>query len=35
VRWYLDNEAWIAQVRSGEYRDWMARNYAQRGELGG
>jgi len=32
VRWYLDNEVWIAQVRSGEYRDWMTRNYAQRGE---
>jgi dTDP-glucose 4,6-dehydratase len=32
VGWYLENEAWIAQIRSGEYRDWMARNYAQRGE---
>jgi dTDP-glucose 4,6-dehydratase len=31
VRWYLENGAWIDQVRSGEYRDWMARNYAQRG----
>jgi dTDP-glucose 4,6-dehydratase len=32
VRWYLDNDAWIAQIRSGEYREWMARNYAHRGE---
>jgi dTDP-glucose 4,6-dehydratase len=34
VRWYLDNAEWTRQVRSGEYRDWMARNYARRGERG-
>ncbi|PKL08145.1 MAG: dTDP-glucose 4,6-dehydratase [Spirochaetae bacterium HGW-Spirochaetae-7] len=30
VRWYLDNPAWIARVRSGEYRTWMERNYGSR-----
>jgi dTDP-glucose 4,6-dehydratase len=32
VRWYLEHGEWIAEVRSGEYRSWMDRNYAQRGE---
>jgi dTDP-glucose 4,6-dehydratase len=31
VRWYLDNPAWIANVQSGAYRDWVARNYGARG----
>jgi len=32
VRWYLDsaNSAWIDSVRSGAYREWMARNYDAR-----
>jgi dTDP-glucose 4,6-dehydratase len=30
VRWYLDNPEWIAHVRSGEYQNWMDRNYTQR-----
>jgi dTDP-glucose 4,6-dehydratase len=30
VRWYLDNAAWVAQVKSGEYRRWIETNYAQR-----
>lgn len=30
VRWYLENTAWIDTVRSGAYRDWIARNYAGR-----
>ena len=30
VQWYLDNPAWIANVQSGAYRDWVARNYAGR-----
>ena len=30
VRWYLDNAAWVAQVRSGEYRRWIEVNYAAR-----
>ena len=30
VRWYLDNAQWVAQVRSGEYRQWLETNYAKR-----
>lgn len=27
VAWYLANAAWIAHVQSGEYRQWVARQY--------
>jgi dTDP-glucose 4,6-dehydratase len=30
VRWYIDNSAWVEQVRSGSYRDWLEQNYVQR-----
>ena len=30
IRWYLDNEEWVSNVQSGEYRNWLAANYAQR-----
>jgi dTDP-glucose 4,6-dehydratase len=30
VRWYLDHPEWVAQVRSGAYRDWIDTNYAAR-----
>ncbi len=30
VQWYLDNPAWVAHVVSGEYRQWMDRNYGGR-----
>ena len=30
VRWYLDNAAWVAAVKSGAYRDWLEVNYAAR-----
>lgn len=30
VQWYLDNPSWIANVQSGAYRDWVARNYTGR-----
>ncbi len=30
VRWYLDNPLWIEHVRSGEYRNWMDKNYGAR-----
>ena len=30
VQWYLDNPAWVAHVISGEYRQWMDRNYGDR-----
>ena len=30
VRWYLDHGVWTESVRSGAYREWMERNYAER-----
>jgi dTDP-glucose 4,6-dehydratase len=30
VRWYLDNPGWIENIRTGEYREWIARNYGNR-----
>jgi dTDP-glucose 4,6-dehydratase len=33
VRWYLDNSAWIDGVRTGAYRDWIMKNYAERTEI--
>ena len=31
VRWYLDNQAWVANVQSGAYRDWVAKQYGAEG----
>jgi dTDP-glucose 4,6-dehydratase len=33
VRWYLDHGDWVDSVRTGAYREWIAKNYAERGEL--
>jgi dTDP-glucose 4,6-dehydratase len=33
VRWYLKNDAWIDSVRSGEYRQWLEKNYSNRGKV--
>jgi dTDP-glucose 4,6-dehydratase len=30
VRWYLENEAWCNEVRSGAYRSWIEENYGAR-----
>jgi dTDP-glucose 4,6-dehydratase len=30
VEWYLTNSAWIENVRTGAYRDWIRRNYEER-----
>jgi dTDP-glucose 4,6-dehydratase len=30
VQWYLDHAQWVADVQSGGYRDWLAKNYATR-----
>jgi len=30
VQWYLDNPAWVAHVVSGDYRNWLTRNYGER-----
>jgi dTDP-glucose 4,6-dehydratase len=31
VQWYIDNPEWVNRVRSGEYQQWIEKNYAQRG----
>lgn len=28
VQWYLDNKLWVNRVISGDYRDWVKRQYA-------
>ena len=28
LSWYLGNQAWVADVQSGNYRDWVEKNYA-------
>jgi dTDP-glucose 4,6-dehydratase len=30
VRWYLEHAGWVARVQTGEYRDWLARQYGGR-----
>lgn len=30
VRWYLENQDWVADVQSGAYQEWVTQNYAQR-----
>jgi dTDP-glucose 4,6-dehydratase len=30
VEWYLDNSKWVEKIVSGEYRAWIAGNYATR-----
>ncbi len=30
VKWYLENQKWIDNVRSGEYKKWMDKNYSKR-----
>jgi dTDP-glucose 4,6-dehydratase len=30
VRWFLENKTWVEQVRSGEYRKWIEKNYSAR-----
>ena len=31
VQWYLDNQAWADEISTGAYRNWIDRNYAERG----
>jgi dTDP-glucose 4,6-dehydratase len=33
VRWYLENGDWVESVRTGAYRDWIAKNYAERASI--
>jgi dTDP-glucose 4,6-dehydratase len=30
VAWYLEHQSWVANVQSGDYRDWVEKNYAVR-----
>lgn len=30
VRWYLENQPWVDEVASGEYRKWVETNYGKR-----
>lgn len=30
IRWYLENDAWVADVKSGDYQKWLDTNYAGR-----
>ena len=30
VQWYLDNQGWVNNVLSGDYRQWLEKNYAER-----
>ncbi|KXK71595.1 dTDP-glucose 4,6-dehydratase [Pseudomonas putida] len=30
VQWYLENQPWVESVLSGNYRDWVEKNYAER-----
>ncbi len=32
VQWYLHNQTWVDNVTSGEYKNWMSKNYSDRGE---
>jgi dTDP-glucose 4,6-dehydratase len=29
VRWYLENDAWVRDVTSGSYRQWVATQYSK------
>ena len=29
VQWYLDNPGWVANVKSGSYKDWLTKQYQQ------
>jgi len=30
VQWYLDNQGWVNNVLSGDYRHWVEKNYTER-----
>jgi len=30
IKWYINNQIWVDRVRSGEYRNWMEKNYELR-----
>jgi dTDP-glucose 4,6-dehydratase len=30
VKWYLDNDAWVEDIQSGNYQQWLKQNYSNR-----
>lgn len=30
IAWYLNNEKWISSIQTGEYRNWLDKNYLRR-----
>lgn len=30
IQWYLDNQRWVSNVQSGNYKQWVEKNYAER-----
>ena len=30
IRWYVENPEWIGNIKSGEYQNWMSKNYSER-----
>jgi len=32
VRWYLEHDEWVKNVRTGAYREWIERNYGERAQ---
>ncbi len=30
VQWYLDNQQWVNNVLSGDYKNWLIKNYNNR-----
>ena len=30
VQWYLDNQGWVSNVLTGNYKQWVEKNYAER-----
>ncbi|OHD20360.1 MAG: dTDP-glucose 4,6-dehydratase, partial [Spirochaetes bacterium GWC1_27_15] len=30
IKWYLDNQEWVKEIQSGEYKNWIDKNYQKR-----
>jgi dTDP-glucose 4,6-dehydratase len=30
INWYITNKDWVERVRSGEYKEWIDKNYESR-----
>ena len=29
IQWYLDNQDWVRNVTSGDYKNWIEKNYSK------